>query len=218
MGTERPPEFYDENLKNFLAPYEESIWKDLYDAVLEFLPRDRTVRVVDVGCGTGRLAEALRRGGYLNYLGFDFSEKRINEAQRYLPKHSFEVLDAFSFQALRHIESADCVCITEVLEHIERDIELLLRIPPGTHVIISVPNFDSASHVRFFSCADKAIERFGVALDMKPSSVRTLKRGKNETYVFSCRRKTGLVPEVEWRLRRFFALIKYKIGKIKENT
>lgn len=41
------------------------------------------------------------------------------------------------------------VCL-EVLEHIEKDLQILSNIREGTHIVFSVPNFDAPSHVRWF--------------------------------------------------------------------
>lgn len=38
----------------------------------------------------------------------------------------------------------------EVLEHLSKDRKVLMRLPKRSRIIFSVPNFDSASHVRVF--------------------------------------------------------------------
>ena len=146
MGTEQPASYYDEHIANFLVPYEGSIWREVYDATVSLFPEDTSATIVDVGCGTGRLAEALRRSGRTNYIGFDFSPGRIAEARRYLPDHDFRVLDAFSDEARALMYAADVISITEVLEHVEGDRDLLAALPAGKNVVFSVPNFDSATH------------------------------------------------------------------------
>ena len=99
MGSEQGADFYDNRMGRVGLPYEESPWRPIYDTIVGYLPSDRSTRIVDVGCGTGRCAEAIRRAGYHNYHGFDFSPVRIEEARRYVPSLIFSVLDVFSDEA-----------------------------------------------------------------------------------------------------------------------
>ena len=55
--------------------------------------------------------------------------------------------------------------LTEVLEHVTDDLGILSRLPSGGHVIVTVPNFDSAGHVRHFESVDQVIERFETLID-----------------------------------------------------
>lgn len=183
MGSEQPASYYDEHIANFLVPYEGSIWKEVYDATVSLFPDATSATIVDVGCGTGRLAEALRRSGRINYIGFDFSSARIAEARRYLPEHDFRVLDAFSDEARALMNAADVVSITEVLEHVEGDLDLLSSLPTGKTVVFSVPSFDSPTHVRKFKTMDAVLERYSGILDIDADSAVTVTRRKNHTFV-----------------------------------
>jgi hypothetical protein len=55
----------------------------------------------------------------------------------------------------------DALICTEVLEHIEEDLSLLSSYPSGKFLILSVPNFDSFAHVRYFLNQRDVIERYG---------------------------------------------------------
>ena len=48
----------------------------------------------------------------------------------------------------------------EVLEHIQDDLGVLNRIPRGTKLLLSVPNFDDPYHVRYFSSEKEVYERY----------------------------------------------------------
>ena len=45
-------------------------------------PRNRNIRIMDAGCGTGQLGSLLREHGYLNIDGFDLSPEMIEIAER----------------------------------------------------------------------------------------------------------------------------------------
>lgn len=191
MGNEQPASYYNDNLKAFLAPYEDSKWRAVYDAAVALMPADKSIRICDVGCGTGRLAEALRRAGYTNYVGYDFAESRIAEARRYMPDVDFRLLSVFDPAAAELHAEADVSCITEVLEHIDGDLALLESIPPGKIVVGSVPNFLDTAHVRKFRDVASITERYGALLNVDTASVAAIPSpNKPEllTFVFSGRR------------------------------
>lgn len=52
---------------------------------------DKSDRILDLGCGTGRTTINLFRIGYTNILGFDLSEKFIEFAKNYSHKHNFAI-------------------------------------------------------------------------------------------------------------------------------
>ena len=49
----------------------------------------------------------------------------------------------------------------EFLEHVEKELDVLARIPAGTKIIATVPNFPYVSHVRHFDNVDQVRERYG---------------------------------------------------------
>lgn len=115
---------------------------------LEFgLRPHREKNILEIGCGPGQLARFLKDRGYARYQGIDFSETAIDIARKTcnLP---VRVADAFSPDVLQ--SDYDVIVCTEVLEHIQRDRELVEMIRPGTICFLSVPNFGDPSHVRFF--------------------------------------------------------------------
>lgn len=162
MRQERDADFYDGRMERVLLPLEESPWREVYEAVVGFLPEKCTV--VDIGCGTGRCAEAIRRSGRaLSYFGFDFSPRRIAEARSYVPSYEFQVADVRTME----LEGGNTYVLTEFLEHVEADRQVLQRIPAGAVVVFSVPNFDSQGHVRTFQSPEKARERYQDLLDFQ---------------------------------------------------
>lgn len=99
----------------------------IYDQVANYVG-ERTV--LDIGCGQGRLGEYIR-----NYDGFD------------MVKNPYRVADIYSHD----YGDYDVYVLLEVLEHLQRDTEVLRKVPVGKEIIFSVPSFDDPSHVRMFT-------------------------------------------------------------------
>jgi 2-polyprenyl-3-methyl-5-hydroxy-6-metoxy-1,4-benzoquinol methylase len=161
VGSERPSSFYNENLDRHVKPLDESEWLQLYEAAAELLPEIGTdVRIVDVGCGTGRFAALLARMGHERYLGVDFAGARVEAARSYVDGFDFENLDVFSGEFHSELRVGDTFVILEVLEHLENDRDLVERLPVGASVVCSVPNYDAQAHCRFFVDVEQVTGRY----------------------------------------------------------
>ncbi len=121
---------------------------------------DRNTSILEIGCGSGQFASMLFDNGFYNYTGFDFSNDGIALAKKNNPENEdkFFVDDAFTTSLLD--KNYDLVICFEVLEHLRKDLELLDRIPCGTKVLLSVPNFNDPNHVRYFNSIDEVKERY----------------------------------------------------------
>jgi trans-aconitate methyltransferase len=168
MMAERESRFYDEALDNprhaSWLPLEQTPYRQLFDRTATLIPDG--LDVVELGCGTGRLASLIGPRSR-SYIGLDFSPRRIEEARRYAPGLDFRIADLRSDP----IPPADLYVANELLEHLADDLGLLLRLPAGAQVVLSVPSFDSAAHVRYFPLVGQAAERYGAALTLDASQV-----------------------------------------------
>ena len=75
----------------------------------------------------------------------------------------------------------DCVLIMEFLEHIDRDIDVLTRVRPGTTVLATVPNFAYEGHVRHFNSVAEVESRYSSILSQL-NVVTVLKNEAGKTY------------------------------------
>lgn len=196
MGREQPATFYDSRMSEMMKPLETSRWRGLYQTVANLLPpAEMAGAVADLGCGTGRFAELLRRRGYQSYWGVDFSAVRIEEARRYVPQYPFDIGDLFDSAVVERFSEFSTFVVTEVLEHVERDVELLESLPLGAWVVLSVPSYDSDGHVRHFRNKRQVESRYGTALDIVQLRVEGRRRhltrlpGAHRIYVAAGRRR-----------------------------
>jgi trans-aconitate methyltransferase len=157
---EQDPSYYDRiyrKIGRYKLPWNRSnlapVWRRLADALVA---ADVT-SVLELGCGTGQLASCLKeRIPKLEYTGLDFSPVAIWIAEGLYPHLRFELKDFNDDDVFD--AAVDAVVLTEVLEHLDDDRALLRRIPKGTLVAFSVPNFDDQGHTRYFDTEKDVID------------------------------------------------------------
>lgn len=150
-----------------MLPLADSGWEPLYREAASWVGVEEDV--VDLGCGTGRLGHqlALNADRYGGYVGVDFSRAALDEADRYLAEHAPGLERELRHDDLRTwapspTRAGNCVYVClETLEHLEDDVDLVRRVPPGHRLILSVPNYDSEAHLRTFRNASDLWERYG---------------------------------------------------------
>lgn len=173
--TAATAEVYDEMLRDpdapALVPLDENPWLPLYIAAYALVPAD-TAPIVDLGCGVGRFADHVSRHHRGHYYGCDFSEVAIQTAIASdlriggCPNHfTFEQLDLRDWTPDTAPAGAVFVCL-EVLEHLDDDLGLVAKIPPGAPLIASVPNYESDTHVRTFPTVGAIWQRYEHLLDI----------------------------------------------------
>ena len=161
QGCQRDAAWYDESFPTqYLNHYTKSNYYALWAIIGDRIKHARFKSILDLGCGAGQMATFLRDLGVSRYLGIDFSPRRIQRAKAICPEFDFAVADLFETPAFE-TRDYDCVVCTEVLEHLNQDLDLIKRVRGGTRFLASVPNFPWESHVRHFENADMVTERYG---------------------------------------------------------
>jgi SAM-dependent methyltransferase len=159
-AKEKGANFYDRmhtelNNNNVLA-----MFYPLFREVVDKLRLHGSSSVLEVGCGSGFLAEMVMRNSKAAYRGFDFSQVAVqNAGSRTGHPEVFFVGDARN--ARSYAFEYDTIICTEVLEHIDADLEVVQNWSPGTWCACTVPNFDWESHVRFFRSEEEVRARYG---------------------------------------------------------
>ena len=143
---------------------EESVYVPIWSVVADLI-QNSFLRIIDAGCGPGQFASfLLPRRPKLGYLGIDFSKVAVAQARVRCPSARFLNADLLAGTLLAD-EPYDIFLALEVLEHIEHDRELLSKVRSGARVIVSVPDFDSFGHVRFFRSKEEVADRFGSLIE-----------------------------------------------------
>jgi len=83
------------------------------------IPKDKSKRILDVGCGHGGFVNYLQQNGYVNSFGVDTSEEQIKVGER-LKIKNLEKGDAFEYLR-KHENSFDFISLLDVLEHFDKD-------------------------------------------------------------------------------------------------
>jgi 2-polyprenyl-3-methyl-5-hydroxy-6-metoxy-1,4-benzoquinol methylase len=185
--------------------FSRSIHFPLYREVCRRLKTPTHARILEVGCGTGAFAHCVMETLTVTYRGFDFSSVAVQKARERTGRD-----DCFFIGDARNAESYDrpydAIACLEVLEHIERDLDVIANWKSGCKCVCSVPNFDYETHVRWFQNEDEIISRYG-----RQISIRQIKR-------IACPLVRGrgwraYLRQLRWSRdnpQRFLALLGYK--------
>lgn len=195
MSVTTEPGFYDERMvaddAPSMLPLEDSPWRPLYVEAAMWIPKAHPV--VDLGCGTGRFLRCLEVEGHEGErAGVDFSAAAVTEALGYLGADAatLELVDLRDWQPdPRRAGHTTYTCL-EVLEHLDDDLGLIERIPPGHQVVFSVPNYESEAHLRWFRGPGAAEQRYGMLLSLRRWSLIRLDERK-AIHLFDSTRRTG---------------------------
>lgn len=150
----------------YLLPVESCHYYPLFAEVRRELHRLGARSVLEVGCGTGWLAELLTSDHRFSYRGFDFSPRAIEMArERNDAPNRFDVADAT--EATSYTGNYDAIVCTEVLEHLPDDLAVVGAWPIGVRAVCTVPNYSATNHERWFDSEGAIVERYEGLLDFE---------------------------------------------------
>jgi 2-polyprenyl-3-methyl-5-hydroxy-6-metoxy-1,4-benzoquinol methylase len=125
-------------LLNAGSPYQEKL-------VRKFFPADRSISILDIGCGYGSLLHTLKKLGYTNISGLDGSREQVEVAHQ-LGLDCVRYCDLSEELAETGDSSWDVITAIDVLEHFSKDEILVLLdnihrvLKPGGSLILHLPN------------------------------------------------------------------------------
>lgn len=151
-------EYYDnyfKTSKGYRLHYSELDYYPMWQKALRMCGN----RVFEIGCGSGQFANMVS-DAKKEYYGFDISSEAIRLATGLnLPYTQFWVKSYMEF--IQYPGGYDTYVAMEILEHVKKDRELLMKIPNGKLTIFTVPTFDYESHVRYFKSKHEILDRYG---------------------------------------------------------
>ena len=188
MGKAQNAKYYNkqfEKHKKYSTPYKKvkyyKMWCKAYGWVKKYEDKFYPRSIIELGCGTGQFAHLLYDKKIRQYIGYDFSDVAIGKARKFSPM-DFRTADIYGV----NISVDNLIICLETLEHID-DTALLMRIPAGANMIISVPNFDNPAHVRYFKNMEAVKNRYKKMIDIKEiikfNGMYYLFRGKRTEYI-----------------------------------
>ena len=127
--------------------------------------------VLDLAAGSWYIAYRLLKDDRVaSYTWNDFNPKLVKLVKRRLSDRRFYV-DPFD------ADDSECsldefnvfICIS--LEHIEKDLEIISKLKPGTIISICSPNFDCDGHVRHFESIQDFKSRYETAMSIEQESI-----------------------------------------------
>jgi SAM-dependent methyltransferase len=159
------PEFYNRLHAGLDHAKTGAAYQPLFRKVVGNIREHGSRSILEVGCGSGPLARMILREHKGTYRGFDFSSEAIRNAGACTERPElFFVSDALDPHS--YASEYDTIVCTEMLEHIDGDLDAIRLWRAGTWCVCTVPNFNYEGHVRFFNNPDEVAKRYGGLIDI----------------------------------------------------
>ncbi|MDE7311629.1 MAG: class I SAM-dependent methyltransferase [Eubacterium sp.] len=104
------------NIKNIRKEYEHYL-KFFSGNFKKELPRNRKIKILDMGCGLGETLFSLRKLGYYNVIGIDYSQECVDFCNKmgYAKCYMGNALDYFDTCS----EKYDVIFFNDIIEHFQ---------------------------------------------------------------------------------------------------
>lgn len=148
--------------ENAIIAWSKGYFRAFYSTLL---PRNKGVKILEVGCGYGKYLQALSEMGYKDCYGIDLSPEQISYAQSVLGLANVELADALEWLDGKEA-MFDCILAIDILEHLENEAlldlveKINMALKPDGIAIFQVPNamsplnpitYGDLTHVRAFT-------------------------------------------------------------------
>jgi len=118
-----------------------------------FLPKDKSIKILDIGSGYGGFLYFLEKEGYKNIFGVDCSQEQVDMSQKLGIKNVVcaDIIDTLK----KYSEELDMIIALDVVEHFQKDELFLLfesiicALKPGGIFIMQSPNADGIFSGRY---------------------------------------------------------------------
>lgn len=113
--------------------------------ISKYLPKNKSLKILEIGFGVGVFLSYLKNKGYRNFYGIEIGEEQYDFTRLNITKKVELVKDTIKWLK-KHKEEYDCIILLDVLEHITKDstLEILSSINASLKdsglLIVKVPN------------------------------------------------------------------------------
>jgi 2-polyprenyl-3-methyl-5-hydroxy-6-metoxy-1,4-benzoquinol methylase len=213
-------QWYEELFKNYSEKYENESFTGGTIGEVDFIEKEiasnKSCKILDLGCGTGRHSIELSRRGYL-VTGIDLSEAMINKARSKAMKENlqidFHVGDArdFSFRELFDLVIMICEGAFPLMETDEMNYSIIKNafssLNPGGKLIFTTLNglFPLFHSVKDFinsgSEHDQTFENSFDLMSFRNYSVYETEDDNGNKIILKCNERFYVPPEITWLLK-----------------
>jgi SAM-dependent methyltransferase len=155
----------------YVKHYKKTFYYPVWQHIVKYVRQIERPKILEIGCGAGQLAHFLYDEGFRDYRGIDIDPGMIKIA-RQNSGQDFFMADIKNKES--YSEDYNTIIATEVLEHLENDLEIFKNLKKNVNFLFTLPSFKCNGHLRWFNSAPEITNYYFDCLYIKE-----LKRLKN---------------------------------------
>ncbi len=214
-------QWYEELFRDYAGKYEKESFTAGTAGEVDFIEKEldynKSAKILDIGCGTGRHSLELARRGYSNITGIDLSESMLNRAKEIAGKENlkigFFIKDArdFNFNGSFDLAIMMCEGAFPLMETDEMNYSILKNacssLKPGGKFIFTTLNglYPLFHSVKDFVNAGteqgKSVENNFDLMTFRDYSVYETEDDKGDKKVLNCNERYYVPSEITWLLK-----------------
>lgn len=151
-ATKEDYDYYYSNFNSYTWGYGSFEYNKMKFEKIKNLIHDKSLKIVNIGSGSGWLEKMLFDDGYINITAFDMTEETLNNIKKDLPKLK-TMLGSIHNKNMIEDKKFDVLIILSVLEHL-LDINSVMEsiktyLKHGGLVIVEVPDYSKINKSKF---------------------------------------------------------------------